>query len=76
MNRITTEKLYNGEIELQPRIKNELELIIYEFIIRFLLVCKWSGQWDSNSQPSAWKADALANWAMPAYIYKLASDML
>ena len=26
----------------------------------------WSGKRDSNSRPSAWKADALANWATPA----------
>ena len=25
-----------------------------------------SRQWDSNPQPSPWKGDALANWAMPA----------
>ena len=27
---------------------------------------KWSGKRDSNPRPSAWKADALANWAIPA----------
>ena len=27
----------------------------------------WSGKRDSNPRPSAWKADALANWAIPAY---------
>ena len=26
----------------------------------------WSGKRDSNPRPSAWKADALANWAIPA----------
>ncbi len=28
---------------------------------------KWSGKRDSNPRPSAWKADALANWATPAF---------
>ena len=27
---------------------------------------RWSGKRDSNPRPSAWKADALANWAIPA----------
>ena len=27
---------------------------------------KWSGRRDSNSRQSAWKAEALANWATPA----------
>ena len=27
---------------------------------------KWSGKPGSNRRPSAWKADALANWATPA----------
>ncbi len=30
------------------------------------LKIKWSGKRDSNPRPSAWKADALANWAIPA----------
>ncbi len=30
---------------------------------------KWSEWWDSNPQPSAWKADALANWATLANLY-------
>ena len=28
---------------------------------------QWSGKRDSNPRPSAWKADALANWAIPAF---------
>ena len=31
-----------------------------------LILKTWSGKRDSNSRPSAWKADALANWAIPA----------
>ena len=30
---------------------------------------EWSGWRDSNPRPSAWKADALANWATPASHY-------
>ena len=30
------------------------------------LAIRWSGKRDSNPRPSAWKADALANWAIPA----------
>ncbi len=29
----------------------------------------WSGKRDSNPQPTAWKAVALANWAIPAHIF-------
>ena len=34
--------------------------------ISFRFLKFWSGKRDSNPRPSAWKADALANWAIPA----------
>ena len=34
----------------------------------------WSGRRDSNSRQSAWKAEALANWATPAFVIEILSN--
>ena len=40
-----------------------------------VLKIRWSGKRDSNPRPSAWKADALANWAIPAFEIILPLDI-
>ena len=64
--------LRSNQLSYTPLIENYELQIIYKFVIRNFqyYFFKWSGWWVSNSQPSAWKADALANWATPADILK------